>query len=85
MRGLARRIRRLEEQFGPPIETEFSRRLRKRLESARQRIAAAGGERSELVPKQQSASEEYRLQVLTRAAMRIARGIEERNRRGRPR
>ena len=39
MRTIIRRLRRLEDRFGPPVETEFSRRLRERIEAARRRLA----------------------------------------------
>jgi hypothetical protein len=37
MRAIARRLRRLEERFGPPLETWHSRQLRARLEAAHRR------------------------------------------------
>jgi hypothetical protein len=37
MRAIARRLRRLEERFGPPVETWETRRLRARLDAARLR------------------------------------------------
>ena len=49
MKAVTWRIRRLEEKFGPPVETEFSRRLRERLDAAERRVAAAE-ERGELKP-----------------------------------
>jgi hypothetical protein len=39
MKSISRRIRRLEERFGPPVETEFTRRLRERIEAGRRRVA----------------------------------------------
>jgi len=36
-----RRLRRLEERFGPQVETEFTRRLRARMEAGRRRLAEA--------------------------------------------
>ena len=44
MRAVIRRLRRLEDRFGPPIETEFSRRLGERLEGGRRRLAQLRGE-----------------------------------------
>ena len=39
MKSISRRIRRLEERFGPAVETAFSRRLRERIEAGRRRVA----------------------------------------------
>ncbi len=39
MKVMIRRLRRLEERFGPPVETEFTRRLRERIEAGRRRVA----------------------------------------------
>ena len=41
MTTVMKRIRRLENRFGPAMETEFSRRLRLRLEAARWRLQEA--------------------------------------------
>ena len=41
MKSISRRIRRLEERFGPAVETAFSRRLRERIEAGRRRLAEA--------------------------------------------
>jgi hypothetical protein len=42
MKRIGRRIRRLEERFGlGPVETEFSRRLREKIEEGRRRLAEA--------------------------------------------
>jgi hypothetical protein len=41
MRSIDRRVRRLEDRFGSAVETEFSRRLRERLEAARRRLQEA--------------------------------------------
>ena len=40
MRAIERRLRRLEERFGPPLETWQTRELLARLEAARRRVAA---------------------------------------------
>jgi hypothetical protein len=39
MKYISRRLCRLEDRFGPPIETVFSRRLGERLEAGRRRVA----------------------------------------------
>ena len=39
MRSISRRIRRLEETFEPPVETEYTLRLRERIEAGRRRLA----------------------------------------------
>ena len=49
MKAVIRRLRRLEERFGPPVETEFTRRLRERMEAGRRRVEEAR-ERGELGP-----------------------------------
>jgi hypothetical protein len=41
MRNASRRLRRLEERFGPRIETEYSRELRRRIEASSRRVAAS--------------------------------------------
>ncbi len=49
MKSVDRRLLKLNDRFGPAIETEFSRRLRERIITARRRIAEAR-ERGELEP-----------------------------------
>jgi hypothetical protein len=49
MKTITRRLCRLEERLGLQPETEFDRRLRARIEEARQRLAEAR-ERGELQP-----------------------------------
>jgi len=44
MKLVSRRLRRLEERFGPAIETEFTRRLRERIEAGRRRVAVAAAQ-----------------------------------------
>jgi hypothetical protein len=41
MKSIDRRIRNLEDRLGPAVETEFSRRLRQRIEAPRPRVAEA--------------------------------------------
>jgi hypothetical protein len=41
MKSIDRRTGKLEDRFGPEVETEFSRRLRGRIEAARRRINEA--------------------------------------------
>ena len=41
MTAIIRRLRKLEERFGPPVETAYTRRLRERIEEGRQRLAEA--------------------------------------------
>src|SRR5882724_1594463 len=41
MKSLSRRILKLEERFGPAVETAFSRPLRERIEAGRRRLAEA--------------------------------------------
>jgi hypothetical protein len=53
MRPIARRLRRLEDQFGSPGETEYDLWLRQRLEASHRRIAEAR-KRGELPPAEKS-------------------------------
>jgi hypothetical protein len=39
MKTIIRRLRRLEDRFCPPVETEFSRHLLARIEAGRRRVA----------------------------------------------
>jgi hypothetical protein len=39
MKTIIRRVRRLEDRLGPPVETEFSRCLRERIDAGRRRLA----------------------------------------------
>jgi len=41
MKIIIRRLRKLENRFGPPVETRFTRLLRQRIEEGRQRVAQA--------------------------------------------
>jgi hypothetical protein len=41
MKAIIRRLSRLEQRFGPPVETEFSRRLHERIAEGRRRLAEA--------------------------------------------
>ena len=43
MKAIIRRLRRLENRFGPPVETRFTRQLRQRIEEGRRRVAEAKG------------------------------------------
>jgi hypothetical protein len=43
MKTIIRRLRRLEDRFCPPVETEFSRRLGDRIEAGRRRLAESDG------------------------------------------
>ena len=39
MKAIDRRLRRLEERFGPHVETEYERQLLARIEAGRRRVA----------------------------------------------
>jgi hypothetical protein len=39
MKSIIRRLRKLEDRFGPPVETASTRRLRERIEAGRRRVA----------------------------------------------
>jgi hypothetical protein len=43
VKTIIRRLRRLEDRFCPPVETEFSRHLRERIEAGRRRLAESDG------------------------------------------
>jgi hypothetical protein len=38
MKNISRRLRKLEDRFGPPVETASARRLRERIEAGRRRV-----------------------------------------------
>ena len=42
MKTIIRRLRQLEDQFSPPVETAFSRHLLERLDTARRRLVESG-------------------------------------------
>jgi hypothetical protein len=44
MKAMDRRLRRLEDRYGPPVETEYSRELQRRIEAGCRRVAEARGE-----------------------------------------
>lgn len=44
MKAITRRVIRLEERFGPPVETEFSRQLAARLKAGLRRLAESLGQ-----------------------------------------
>jgi hypothetical protein len=50
MKAIARRLRRLEDRYGPPVETEYSRELQRRIEAGCRRVAEARGEAYEQPP-----------------------------------
>ncbi len=77
MRTIIRRLRRLEDRFGPPVETEFTRRLRERIKAERQRVAEAR-ERGELTgPIYEDDGESLAglsvVEILDRGRARVAR------------
>ena len=47
MKLVSRRLRRLEDRLGPAVETEFTRRLRARIEEGLRRVAAARGDQQQ--------------------------------------
>jgi hypothetical protein len=50
MKAMDRRLRRLEDRYGPPVETEYSRELQRWIEAGCPRVAAAMGEAYEQPP-----------------------------------
>jgi hypothetical protein len=68
MKSIIRRIRRLEERSGPAGETEFTRRLRERLDVGRRRVAESQ-ERGELGPPDTGPLFEARRQRLIEATL----------------
>jgi hypothetical protein len=81
MKTISRRIRRLEERFRlGPVETEFSRRLRERIEEGRRRLAEAK-ERIEWSGPVHDGEGEDRTglsvtEILHRGRAKVARAIE---------
>jgi hypothetical protein len=71
MKAIARRLHRLEGQFGSPGETEYDVWLRQRLEAADRRIAEAR-KRGELPPAEEERPltefDQRRLEILKQAA-----------------
>jgi hypothetical protein len=64
MKAIIRRLRRLEDRFCPPVETESDRHLLARIEAGRRRVAEAR-ERGELGPAEPAAMpESHRRQLL---------------------
>jgi predicted nucleic acid-binding Zn-ribbon protein len=53
MRAIARRLARIEERIRPAADTEHLRRLRERLDAARQRIARWGYAAQDLAPNRE--------------------------------
>jgi hypothetical protein len=66
MKAIIRRLRRLEDRFCPPVETEPSRLLLARIEAGRRRVAEAR-ERGELGPPERAAMPEYHRRRLLEA------------------
>jgi hypothetical protein len=71
MKAIVRRLHLLEDQFGPPGETEYDVWLRQRLEAAHRRIAEAR-KRGELPPAEEERPlteyDQRRLEILKQAA-----------------
>jgi hypothetical protein len=44
MKAISRRLCRLEDRYLPPVETEYSRELQRRIEAGRRRVAEMRGE-----------------------------------------
>jgi hypothetical protein len=78
MKAITRRLRKLEDRFGPPVETESSRRLRERLEAGRRRVAELRG-RPVQAPQRQNVtnvrpSMEAIVKILQSGRQRVASG-----------
>jgi len=70
MKTIVRRLRRLEDRFCPPVETEFSGRLLSMIAAGRRRVAEAR-ERGELGPPEPAAMpESHRRQLFEAVAFR---------------
>jgi hypothetical protein len=78
MKSISRRIRKLEERLGPPVETEYTRRVRERLEAAQRRLAQLQ-ERCELGPPQTGPLVETRHRRFSEAMARIEERKKRRN------
>jgi hypothetical protein len=71
VKAIVRRLRRLEDRFCPPVETESDRHLLARIEAGRRRLAEAR-ERGELGPPEPAAMpESHRRRLLE--AVRLGR------------
>ena len=81
MKSISRRIRRLEESFGPPVETEFARRLRERIEAGRRRVAQWRAREGISVSDQEreNLSGLTETEILHRGRARVARAKAERD------
>ena len=66
------RLRRLEDRFGPPIETEFARRLRARMEVGRRRVVAAQVHQQPCQPGRGQMPESHRQRLREAAGFRAA-------------
>ena len=64
MNTIRRRLRKLEDQLGPPVETEFSRELARRLAAGLRRIAEPGGEPAQVRPRENLTAGRPRLQAI---------------------
>ena len=82
MKAIARRLHRLEDQFGSPGETECDLWLRQRLEAAKRRIAEAR-KRGELPPAEEERPlteiEQRRLEILKQAAWHAKLRVDKRS------
>jgi hypothetical protein len=79
MKTIDRRLRRLEDRFCPPVETEFDRQLRARIEAGRRRLAEAK-ERGEWCGSIDSGEREdfaglSVVEILQRGRARVAKGV----------
>jgi len=80
MKAFIRRLSRLEDRFGPPVETEFSRRLVERLAAGRRRMAALGGEPLEVRPRENLVDARPGLEAIVEILNRGRQRMNEKNR-----
>ena len=81
MKNITSRILRLEERFGPPVETESTRRLRERIEAGRRRVAQWREREGISVSDQdrENLSGLTETEILHRGRARVARAKAERD------
>jgi hypothetical protein len=77
MKTIIRRLRRLEDRFGPPAETEYTRHLRERIKAGRQRVAEAQARGELPVPiydyERKDLTGLSAVEILNRGRARVAR------------
>ena len=81
MKAITRRLRKLEDRLGPPVETEFDRQLRARLVAGQRRVAQWRQQEGISVRDQdrENLSGLTETEILHRGRARVARAKAERD------